>query len=291
MAKVKGTVNSQVCLVDDSAPTVPLTDAVGDGGDILAAAAATLANKKVALCTDLEAAEDAALSALQPGDELLGTDSLNINSDLELTHLGKWIVTDGTFTLTINSQATTAYTDNFECLVRVNSGILTINGENASGAPLINGEATNTVRTGGGIVVIKREVEDEWTVTPRQSQAVSVMAFGPGDTVISGNGAAGFAYRVPPTLDNTVLSYVAAHCETAGNGNTVIQIRNATAAVDMLSTSITLGSGEVDSTENAAQPVINTSNDVVSAGDKIYFDFDSVPGTPPEVIIVTMEFS
>jgi hypothetical protein len=61
----------------------------------------------------------------------------------------------------------------------------------------------------------------------------------------------------------------------SGTGVPTIQIRNVTDAVDVLSTRLTIDSGETDSSTAAAPAVINTSNDDVATGDQFAIDVDA----------------
>jgi hypothetical protein len=107
-----------------------------------------------------------------------------------------------------------------------------------------------------------------------------------------GNGIS--AFTVPPTLDGLYLSNVAgkigAHVYTAGTtGTTDIMIHNATGTQDMLSTPITVDSGETDSSTAATAPVVSANNQV-STADVIRFDIDAVSTTEALGLEVRMEF-
>lgn len=89
------------------------------------------------------------------------------------------------------------------------------------------------------------------------------------------------------------MDLVAAHARvfTAGTtGTTDIQIHNVTDAVDVLSTKITIDSGETTSYTAATAPVINTSNDAVATGDIWRVDVDAVSTTEPLGLQVILEF-
>ncbi len=84
-------------------------------------------------------------------------------------------------------------------------------------------------------------------------------------------------FRIPAALNGWNIASVAAS-RKSGTGVPAIQIRNVTDAVDVLSTKITIDSGEIDSSTAATPPVIDTSKDDVATGDQFAVDVD-VSGT------------
>ena len=84
-------------------------------------------------------------------------------------------------------------------------------------------------------------------------------------------------FRIPSTLNGWRISSVAAS-RKSGTGTPTIQIRNVTDTVDVLSTRLTIDSGETDSSTAATPAVINTSNDDVATADQFAWDVD-VSGT------------
>lgn len=89
------------------------------------------------------------------------------------------------------------------------------------------------------------------------------------------------------------MDLVDVHAEviTAGTtGTTDIQIRNVTQAADMLSTKITIDSGETGSDTADTPPVIDTANDDVAENDVLRVDIDAVSTTAPKGLIVTLGF-
>ena len=78
---------------------------------------------------------------------------------------------------------------------------------------------------------------------------------------------------------------------TAGTtGTTDIQIANVTQAADMLTTKITIDSGETGSDTAAAAAVIDTANDDVATNDLLRVDVDAVSTTAAKGLIVTLGF-
>ena len=99
-------------------------------------------------------------------------------------------------------------------------------------------------------------------------------------------------FHIPPDLNGLNLVYVHAEVRTAGTTGTMdIMIRNATQTADMLTTVLTIDTGETGSDEAATPYVIDTANDDVSTNDRIQLDFDAVHTTPAKGCIVTLGFS
>lgn len=107
--------------------------------------------------------------------------------------------------------------------------------------------------------------------------------------VATGDGA--FYLHIGQTLNGMNLIDVHAEVITAGTtGTTDIQIHNLTDGQDMLSTVITIDSGETGSDTAATPAVINTSYDDVATNDVLRIDVDAVQTTAPKGLIVTLGF-
>lgn len=105
----------------------------------------------------------------------------------------------------------------------------------------------------------------------------------------TGDGAA--YLHVPAGLNGMDLVEVHAEVITAGTtGTTDIQIANVTQAADMLSTKITIDSGETGSDTAATAAVIDTANDDVATNDLLRVDVDAVSTTAAKGLIVTLGF-
>lgn len=97
--------------------------------------------------------------------------------------------------------------------------------------------------------------------------------------------------HIPPAFNSMILMYVHAEVITAGTtGTTDIQIANVTQALDILSTKLTIDSGETGSDTAATPAVINASNDQVVTNDLLRIDVDAVSTTPAKGLIVTLGF-
>ena len=109
-----------------------------------------------------------------------------------------------------------------------------------------------------------------------------------------GNGIS--AITIPLALNGLVLSAVAgdlgAHVYAAGTtGTTDIMIHNLTAGVDMLTTPITIDSGETDSATANAAPVVDTDNNSVATATVLRFDIDAISsGTAAKGLEIRMQF-
>ena len=98
-----------------------------------------------------------------------------------------------------------------------------------------------------------------------------------------------FYFHVPPELDGMNLTYVHAEVITAGTTSTTdIQIHNVTQAADMLTTKLTVDSGETGSDTAATPAVIDTANDDIATNDVLRGDVDAVSTTAPKGLLVTL---
>lgn len=127
---------------------------------------------------------------------------------------------------------------------------------------------------------------------------VQLIAFDFTTDTATGDGK--FYFIVPASLNGMVLVTVRAEVVTAGTTNptTIDLARCATAAtgnlcsgtvVDMLSTNMTIDSGE-NSTDTAAAAVIDTANDDVTTGQVIRVDVDAISTTAAKGLIITITF-
>lgn len=120
-------------------------------------------------------------------------------------------------------------------------------------------------------------------------KTVELVVFDFTTDVTTGDGK--FYFHVPSPLDGMNLVEVHAEVITAGTTNTTdIQIANATDSVDMLSTVLTIDSGETGSDSAAAPAVIDGTKDDVVTNDLLRIDVDAVSTTAPKGLIVTLGF-
>ena len=110
---------------------------------------------------------------------------------------------------------------------------------------------------------------------------VQMVVFDFGSDVATGDGK----------LNGMNLVRVHAEVITAGTtGTTDIQIANATQSADILSTKLTIDSGETGSDSAASAAVINTAEDDMQTNDVLRVDVDAVSTTAPKGLIVTLTF-
>lgn len=112
-----------------------------------------------------------------------------------------------------------------------------------------------------------------------------------GTALTTGDGKA--FYRVASPLNGMDLVDCWAVLDTAGTGGGFLcQLRRKRSGsdVDMLSTRISIDSGENDSADATAAAVIDTSNDDVATADRIYFDLDGVP-TGAKGLLIGLRFA
>jgi hypothetical protein len=109
--------------------------------------------------------------------------------------------------------------------------------------------------------------------------------------IAEGNGK--FYLHIPAGLNGMDLVEVHAKVITVGSGSTVdIMIHNLTDTTDMLSTSLTIDDGELDSKDAGTAAVINSGEDDVVTNDVLRIDVDGNGGdtTVAKGLIVTLGF-
>lgn len=140
--------------------------------------------------------------------------------------------------------------------------------------------------------------DDQKVITPDalagsdfgKSKVVMVLQDNVTDNVV-GDGTGGITFTIPEELNGYNLVEANAAVEVAGTtGTTDIQINNVTQGADMLTTKITIDSGELTSYTAATPPVIDTANDDVATGDKIRIDTDVISSTPAKGLQVILMF-
>ena len=97
--------------------------------------------------------------------------------------------------------------------------------------------------------------------------------------------------HIPSPFNGMNLVEVHAEVITAGTtGTTDIQIANVTQGADMLSTKLTIDSGETGSDQAATPAIIDAANDDVATNDMLRIDVDAVSTTSPKGLIITLVF-
>jgi len=163
----------------------------------------------------------------------------------------------------------------------------------------MHGEVTSYNSTTGALVVnvtntLGSGTETSWTITlsgPIVSlpRVLEVTVFAPGSIVQTGDGKA--YVIIPAALNGMLLTAIAATVITAGTtGSTTIQINNVTDNEDMLSTVMSIETGETSTRTSASPGVIDTDHDDVATGDVLRIDVDAVSTTAPYGLIVELVF-
>ncbi len=133
-----------------------------------------------------------------------------------------------------------------------------------------------------------------------EQRTVQAFVLGPAETTSTGNGK--YFFVVPATLNSNDLTAVRGQVLTAGTtGTTTVALtRCVTAATgnacsgttaQMLSTSMTIDSGENSTATAATPPVINAANATVTTGQIIRIDISAVNTTPALGLIISMDFT
>ncbi|MFQ6027741.1 MAG: hypothetical protein ACE5Q6_09640 [Dehalococcoidia bacterium] len=120
-------------------------------------------------------------------------------------------------------------------------------------------------------------------------RAVQIVVFERATDCATGDGKADF--HIDSRLGGMNLVDVHAEVITSGTTGTMdIQIANVTQVVDMLSTKLTIDSGETGSDTAATAAVIDTLNDDVAENDMLRIDVDAIHTTAAKGLIITMGF-
>jgi len=121
------------------------------------------------------------------------------------------------------------------------------------------------------------------------TKSVAIQLTAAGTDCTTGDGKAYF--MVPAELAGMNIIDVKAGLATAGTtGTHDLQIHNVTDSVDVLSTKLTIDSGETTSETAATAAVINTANDDVAEGDILRIDCDAVATTAGQGDFITITF-
>ena len=166
---------------------------------------------------------------------------------------------------------------------------------NASGYPVasdtVSGivELATTAETTTGTDATRAVTPDGLAGSVHGEVVVQMVVFDFTTDCATGDGK--FYFHVDNKLGG--MDLVRGHAEviTAGTTGTMdIQIANVDAGVDMLSTKLTIDSGETGSDTAATAAVINTANDDVQTNEVLRVDVDAVQTTKAKGLIVTLVF-
>lgn len=107
----------------------------------------------------------------------------------------------------------------------------------------------------------------------------------------TGDKQGGWHFHIPPDLNGLDLVYAHAEVDTAGTTNTMdLEIYNITQTQDMLSTTMTIDTGETGSDTAATPYVIHATQKDVATNDLIRWDCDAVHTTEAKGLVCTLGF-
>ena len=125
--------------------------------------------------------------------------------------------------------------------------------------------------------------------TLRDVRDIQIVVFAPTVANATGDGKAYF--HVPASMDGFILTGVHAEVITAGTTNTLdIQLHNVDNNLDMLSTLLTVDTGETGSDTAASAAAIDVDKDHINTNDVVRVDVDAVHSTPANGLLLTMTF-
>ena len=125
--------------------------------------------------------------------------------------------------------------------------------------------------------------------TLRDIRDIQIVVFAPTVNTATGNGKAFF--HVPASMDGFILTGTHVEVITAGTTGTLdVMVHNVDKTQDMLSTVLTVDTGETGSDTAATAAVINASQDDISTNDVIRVDVDAVHTTPAIGLLLTLTF-
>lgn len=143
----------------------------------------------------------------------------------------------------------------------------------------------------GGLQNYEKAINGQFVNYPWSRIYIPVEVFAPTTNTATGDGKAYVA--IPANLNGARLTAVQGNVVTAGTtGTTDIQlarVRSGTPA-DILTTKLTIDSGETGS-DTATAYAISTTNNEMATGDVIRVDVDAVAGTPAIGLNLTLEFT
>ena len=150
-------------------------------------------------------------------------------------------------------------------------------------------ELATIAETTGGTATTLAVTPDGLAGSDYGKRVVGIQVVDTATATATGDGKAFF--RVPSAMNGWNLVGVAASVYTAGTtSHTLVQVRNITDSVDMLSTGIFIDSAEVDSSTAGTAAVINAATDDVATGDRIAIDVDAVSTSAASGLFVELQF-
>jgi hypothetical protein len=165
------------------------------------------------------------------------------------------------------------------------SGIITMDGENT----WIHGNKY--------LLLMYRSGTDDFIVIGTGSGAtrhLQVRLVPAGTSLATGDKVGDWFFHVPPAMDGMMLVYIHVEVDTAGSqtGTTAdFQLYNIDQTADILTTKVTIDTGETGSDTAATAYSINTANAQISENDKIRLDCDALQSTAPKGLTLTLGYA
>lgn len=214
----------------------------------------------------------AALSELKARQRSNPRTARSSNTILAGPDCGKWFEASSNFTQTLTAAATLGAS--WWCwYLNVGGGTITFD---PNGAETVNGSAAFTLGPGQGGVLQCDGSNFRFLFPGDTSKSVQIAVSDPlGAAITTGDGKGYFS--VPPEMNGmNLVAQGASFSDGDMDGVPIIQLRRvrAGAAVDMLSTRITVDDGESDSATAATPAVIDAANDDVATADQVFIDID-----------------
>lgn len=188
-------------------------------------------------------------------------------------------------TITISAEGGAIYTDEMARdaigAALTDTGLAVVTPSDGSDTIDINVPAASASDVNAGTATGSAVTPDALAGSNLGTKTVMVLVSDPnGAAITTGDGKA--FVRITSDLNGMNLVGCGAVLDSAGTGGGFLcQLRRKRSGsdVDMLSTRISLDSGENDSADAATAAAINGSNDDVATADRIYIDLDGVPTT------------
>lgn len=116
--------------------------------------------------------------------------------------------------------------------------------------------------------------EGVWYPIGQLAAKYEIKVFDDEELMITGDGL--FKWGIDSDLSGLYLLSASAFVSTTGSGVATIQVQNVTQGLNLLTTAITIDSGEYDSLDAGTQPVINTAL-TINAKDRLWINASAVP--------------
>lgn len=200
---------------------------------------------------------------------------------------GALIIDTSTYLTTVDISANTNLAVTAPVVLTDDTLSVSASSDTASGVVELATSAETTAGTDTGRAVTPDGLAGS-TIFGRKTVELIPIAFD-GDTAVA-DGI--FYFHIPASLNGMNLVSVHGLVVTAGTtGTTDWQLYNLTDSQDMLSTKLTIDTGETGSNTAATPAVINTSYDDVATNDVIRLDCDAISTTAAVGTIISLEFA